>query len=63
VVSRRARLHADKTGRQIAKKLEHLLETQLPCENGFFGCIDAVDLEDILGKVDGANLHVDDPLR
>jgi hypothetical protein len=38
---------------------------QLPGNDDLPVLVDAVDLKDILGEInaDGANLHVDDPLR
>src|SRR5262245_9492619 len=65
MMRRRACLHADETGGELAEEVEHLLSAQLPNENDLAVRIDAVHLEDVLGQIDadGANLHVDDPLR
>jgi hypothetical protein len=65
MMRRRACLHADETGGEPAKEVEHLLSAQLTDENDIAVSIDAVHLEDVLGQIDadGANLHADDPLK
>ena len=62
---RAAGFHADQAGRDLAEKLEYLFAAQLPGNDDLAVFVDAVDLEDVLGQInaDGANLHVDDPLR
>jgi hypothetical protein len=64
VMGRRARLHANETGRKLPEELHHLLAAQLPNENNLALTVDAMDLENVLGEINanGANLHVDDPL-
>ena len=58
-------LHADQAGRDLAEKLDDLFAAQLPGNGDLPVLVDAVDLKDILREInaDGANLHVDDPLR
>lgn len=65
VVGRRTRLHADEAAGELGEQLENLLAPQLPHENGLPLSVDAMDLEHVLCEInaDGANLHVDDPLR
>ena len=59
------RPEADEAWRELGEELYDLLAAQLTDEDDFAFTIDAVDLEDVLGKInaDGVNLHVDDPLR
>jgi hypothetical protein len=51
--------------RNLAEELDDLLASQLAGDDDLARNIDAVDLEYVLGEInaDGANLHVDDPLR
>lgn len=58
----RTRFHADETRLELFKERNHLVAAQLPDENNFVAFINAMYLEDILGKIntDGLNLlHVD----
>src|SRR4051812_42096368 len=59
-----AGFHADQASRNLAKKVDDLLATQLTGDDDFAPAIHAVHLEHILGEInaDGANLHVDAPL-
>ena len=65
MMRRAAGFHADQAGRNLAEELEHLLAAQLPVDDDLAIAIGAMDLEDILGEIDadGANLHVEAPLR
>ena len=65
IMRRATGLHADQAGRDLAEKLDDLFAPQLPGNDDLPVLVDAVDLKDILGEInaDGANLHVDDPLR
>jgi hypothetical protein len=58
-----AGFHADQASRNLAKKVDDLLATQLTGDDDFAPAIHAVHLEHILGEInaDGANLHVDAP--
>jgi hypothetical protein len=64
VMSRRARLHTDQARRQATKERLHLLPAKLPAHDHLSGFINAMNLEDVLGKIetDGDNAHVDGPL-
>jgi len=46
---RRACLHADETGGELAEEVEHLLAPQLSDENNLAVSIEPVHLEDVLG--------------
>ena len=65
MMRRSAGLHADQARRYLAKELDDLLSPQLTGDDDFARTIYAVHLEHVLGEInaDGANLHVDDPLR
>ena len=60
-----AGFHADQASRNLAKKLNHLLASQLSADDDVARTIHTVHLEYVLGEInaDGANLHVDDPLQ
>ena len=57
--------HADQASRNLAKEVDDLLAPQLAGDDGLARTIHAVHLEYVLGEInaDGANLHMDDPLR
>ena len=61
----RARLHANEAGGKFPEELHYLLAAQLPNEHNLALTVDAMDLENVLGEINanGANRHVDDPLR
>ena len=65
IVRRAAGFHADEAWGELAEKLDDLFAPQLPGDDNFAVAVDAMKLEDILCEInaDGANLHVDDPLR
>ena len=65
VMSGSACFHADQARRNLAKEVDDLLAPQLTADNDLTRTIHAVHLEHVLGEInaDGANLHVDDPLR
>jgi hypothetical protein len=56
---------ANETRGKLPEELHHLLAAQLPDEHNLALTVNAVDLENMLGEINanGANLHVDDPLR
>jgi hypothetical protein len=58
-----AGLHPDQARRQLREERHHLPPPQLPDGNDLAASVDAVNLEDALGKIqpDGGNLHVDGP--
>jgi hypothetical protein len=60
-----AGFHADQTRRNLAQEVDDLLAPQLTADDDLARTIHAVHLEHVLGEInaDGANLHVDDPLR
>ena len=60
-----AGFHADQASRNLAKEVDDLLAPQLAGDDSRARTIHAVHLEYVLGEInaDGANLHVDDPLR
>ena len=60
-----AGFHADQARRNFAKEVDDLLAPQLTADDDLARTIYAVHLEHVLGEInaDGANLHVDDPLR
>jgi hypothetical protein len=64
VVSRRARLQANQAWRQVVKERLNLLTPQRPPDHDLSGVINAMDLENVLGKIqtDSDNAHVDGPL-
>src|SRR3954454_18466550 len=51
-------LDGDARGREAFEERDHVPATQLPAQDGPFGGIDAVELEDVLGRVhaNAANL-------
>ena len=57
--------HTDQASGNLAKELHDLLAPQLTGDDNLARTIHAVDLEYVLGEInaDGANLHMDDPLR
>ena len=61
----RTGLHTDEARLQLPEKLEHLCAPQLPRDDNLAILIDAMHLEHALGEInaDGANPHVDDPIR
>src|SRR3974377_606036 len=61
IVRGRAGLHANQARRYRIKKLHHLAPPQFLPDDDFFGRVDAVDLEHVLGKIqtNRGNLHVD----
>ena len=61
----RAGLHTNETRGKPPEELHYLLAAQLPNEHNLALTVDAMDLENVLGEINanGANLHVDDPLR
>src|SRR6478672_9611584 len=63
MMCRCTRFHADQRRRQLAEELDHTAAPQLPCNDDFADCIDAVNLKDVLGEIDAdcGNLHVDGP--
>ena len=65
MMSGSAGFHADQASRNLAKKFNDLLASQLSGDDDFALTIHAVHLEYVLGEInaDGANVHVDDPLR
>jgi hypothetical protein len=60
-----AGLHTNQATRQLAKKFQDLLASQLTGDDNLARTIHAVNLEDVLSEInaDGVNMHVDDPLR
>ena len=60
-----AGFHADQASRNLAKQFNDLLPSQLSGDDDIANAIHAVHLEYVLGEInaDGANVHVDDPLR
>jgi hypothetical protein len=60
-----AGLHTNQASGKLTKEVQDLLAPQLPGDNDLARNIHAVNLEYILGEInaDGANMHVDDPLR
>lgn len=56
----RACLHADETDRPLREELDHLSAVQLTHDNDSALCVDAMNLEDILGQINanGINVHV-----
>src|SRR6478672_5785701 len=63
MMCRCTRFHADQRRRQLAEELDHTAAPQLPCNDDFADCIDAVNLKDVLGEIDAdcGNVHVDGP--
>jgi len=60
-----AGFHTDQASRNLAKEVDDLFPPQLTGNNDLAHTIHAVHLEYVLGEInaDGANLHMDDPLR
>src|SRR3954470_6422856 len=56
-------LDGDARGREAFEERDHVPATQLPAQDGPFGGIDAVELEDVLGRVhaNAANLFHERP--
>ena len=65
MMSGSAGFHADQARGKLAKEVNDLLAPQLTSDDDLACTIHAVHLEHVLGEInaDGANLHVDDPLR
>jgi hypothetical protein len=65
MMSGSAGFHADQARGNLAKEANDLLAPQLTRDDDLARTIHAVHLEHVLGEIhaDGANLHVDDPLR
>jgi hypothetical protein len=65
MMSDSAGFHADQARGNLAKEVNDLLAPQLTSDDDPARTIHAVHLEHVLGEInaDGANLHVDDPLR
>src|SRR6516165_6250692 len=65
MMSGSAGFHADQASRKLAKEVDDPLAPQLTGDNDLARIIHAVHLEHVLGEInaDGANLHMDDPLR
>jgi len=65
MMSGSAGFHTDQASRNLAKEVDDLLAPQLTGDDDLAHTIHAVHLEHVLGEInaDGANLHVDDPLR
>ena len=65
MMSGSAGFHAYQASKNLAKEVDDLLAPQLTGDNNPASTIHAVHLECVLGEInaDGANLHVDDPLR
>jgi len=65
MMSGSAGFHTDQARRNLAKEVDELLAPQLTADDDLARTIHAVHLEYVLGEInaDGANLHVDDPLR
>ena len=60
-----AGFHADPARRNLAQEVDDLLAPQLTADDDLARTIYAVHLDHVLGEInaDGANLHMDDPLR
>jgi hypothetical protein len=65
MMSGSAGFHADQARGNLAQEVDDLLASQLTGDDDLARAIHAVHLEHVLGDInaDGANLHVDDPLR
>src|SRR6516162_9469983 len=65
MMSGSAGFHTDQASRNLAKEVDDLFPPQLTGNNDLAHTIHAVHLEYVLGEInaDGANLHMDDPLR
>ena len=65
MMSSSAGFHTDQARRILAKKFNDLLAPQLTADDDLARIVHAVNLEHVLGEInaDGANLHLDDPLR
>jgi hypothetical protein len=60
-----AGFHADQASGNLAEEVDDLPAPQLTGDDDLARAIHAVHLEYVLGEInaDGANLHLDDPLR
>ena len=65
MMSGSAGFHTDQASGNLAKKVDDLLAPQLTGDDNLARTIHAMNLEYVLGEINanGANLHVEDPLR